>query len=91
MVRVRLLRAWNTPAGTRHPGEVIRGPAGQAARMAQTVPPYAVLVEPIDATDAARRLAEARGLDLTRYAGLGTGKGGRIIHRDVEGWTRGRS
>jgi pyruvate/2-oxoglutarate dehydrogenase complex dihydrolipoamide acyltransferase (E2) component len=40
----------------------------------------------IDATDAARALADASSLDLLPYAGKGTGTGGRITKGDVEGW-----
>jgi pyruvate/2-oxoglutarate dehydrogenase complex dihydrolipoamide acyltransferase (E2) component len=41
----------------------------------------------VDATDGARALAEAAGLDLLPYAGKGTGKEGRIVKADVEQWT----
>lgn len=89
MVKVRLLRSWNTRAGLRHPPEVIEVPAWRARLMAQTVPPYAEIVMPVDATPAALALAKQAGLDLTLYAGQGTGKGGRVTVGDVREWARG--
>lgn len=88
MVKVRLLRSWNTRAGLHHPPGVIEVPAEQARRMAQAVPPYAEAVVSVDATPAALALARDAGLDLAPYAGRGTGKGGRITVGDVRGWAR---
>lgn len=86
MVKVRLLRPWNTRAGQHHPPAEISVSAGQARLMAQTVPPYAEIVVDVDATPAALALAREAGLDLTPYAGAGSGKGGRIGVADVRGW-----
>lgn len=41
-----------------------------------------------DATDAAKELANERGVDLADV--YGTGKGGRIVHGDVEDYLEGR-
>ena|SRR5690625_3043837 len=94
-VRVRLLRSWNTRAGLRHPPAEIKVSAKQARAMAQTVPPYAEIVEDepeepaVDATHPALTLAAEAGLDLAGYAGQGSGADGRITKADVEGWVRG--
>lgn len=64
MVKVKLLRSWNTRAGQHHPPEVIEVPAGQARRMAGAVPPYGEIVEDpvpvVEIAPVAEPVAEAK-------------------------------
>lgn len=68
------------------------GPDAVTEPMPAVVPPPQQPAEPVPApralpvaiTPVARRIAEERGVDLTRIAG--TGPGGRITHHDVEAY-----
>lgn len=62
-----------------------RGKFGVRITKAEAEQAAATAPGDVDATDAAKRLAEDK-LDLTRFAGQGTGAGGRITKADVEGW-----
>lgn len=90
MVKVKLLRPWPVGDVTYRPGQILEVPAARADRMAATHPPYAerLTAENVDATDGAREAAAEHGLDLSGYAGQGSGAEGRITMADVEGWAQ---
>jgi len=83
---------------TWEPGQIIEAPAGEFDHLArhhyqalgggaekataEPVAETATLAPSVDATDSARKLAAARGIDLASITG--SGAGGRITKGDVE-------
>lgn len=93
-VLVEVTRRYPLHGKTHGVGKVIPVPEAVARNMETARPPFGrrvsdedpeTVVE-ISATEKAFDLAEEKGLDLTPYAGKGSGPEGRIYKEDVERW-----
>lgn len=72
-----------------HPGDLLEVPAYAVPSITEANPPFGRVVgdleeatRPVDATDAARALADEEGVDLGSLEG--TGEDGRVLKSDVE-------
>jgi len=80
--------AATTGSGKREAGNVATAPAPPPVAVAAIPAPTTADAAPIKASPLARRIAKEAGVDLKRLTG--SGPGGRVIRRDLEGVAVGR-